>query len=270
MLTLHFEFHRDGLFFDSTKTYNACVMDRFDPERPKASIFLTSTLLYSTYVLVLLISLAAGLKQRINWLKACYVAAMNLAGYCFVIFLKEWSADTMCNMNKANGVSGHFAFYTFHLLTLPLIWRDSNWPEPQDSGVSEAVIRKRRSTATNLVRLLYFIFVVVMVTTLSRTYMHGYHSLRQCTNGTFIGVLMHLGCLAMLNSLDWPSAERIAESRRSRPSVTLSSPDLPLISFGIFTMVALWLSYMWHGALPLVSWELLILTFVWIRILWGP
>lgn len=245
-------------------------MDRFAPDHPQMNTELTHTLHYATYVLVLLISVVAGLKQRINWLKACYVTAMNLGGYCMVIFLKEWSADTMCNMNKANGVSGHFTFYVYHLLTLPLIWRDSNWPEASNSGVPEAVARKRRSTATTLLRILYVLFLVIMCTTLFRTVTHGYHSLKQCVNGTAMGLLMYFGCAVMLNALDWPTASRVAEARRSRPTIDLIAPDIPLISFGLLSVAALFLCYFWHGALPLASWELLVLVLVWVRILWGP
>ena len=227
-------------------------------------------LIYSTYAIVGLISILSGFKQRINWLKACYVAAMNLGGYCMVIFLKEWSADTMCNMDKANGVSGHFTFYFFHLLTLPLIWRDSTWPDSRESEQNTPAVRKRKNLANGLVHLLYVAYVLIMATTLTRTYLHGYHSLRQCVHGVFMAVAMHLGCLVMLNAIDWPSPARVSESRRVRPSIDLASPDIPLISFGLFTMLSLWLCYIFHGKLPLDVYELGVLVLVWIRILWGP
>src|SRR5690606_24146888 len=117
----------DGVLFDSTRLHNACVVDRFHPSTPKPDHTFTHAALVGSYVVIALISLLAGFKQRINWLKSSYMVAMNLGGYCMVVFLKEFLKDTMCNQNKANSVSGHFAFFFFHIFTLPYIWRHSNW-----------------------------------------------------------------------------------------------------------------------------------------------
>lgn len=247
------------------------MIDRFDPQLPKTSPWLAAVLLYSTYVLIALVSVIAGFKQRINWLKACYVAAMNLAGYTMVIFLKEWTADGACNQQKANGVSGHFAFYVFHLLTIPYLWRDSKWPDHGEDVGTEVKEVNRNPMIVNLLRGLYITLIAVAATTLYRTYRHGYHSLGQCLNGSLCGVLMHVGCVILLNGLDFPSAKRVADARRPPgPSRNFVAPDIPLILFGLFSILALYLAYTWHGHLPLMSWELGILVLVWARILWGP
>jgi hypothetical protein len=245
-------------------------VNRFNPSVPKADPWLSAILLNSTYVLIALICILSGLKQRINWLKACYMTAMNLGGYCFLIFLKEFIADTTCNENKANSVSGHFAFYIFHLITLPNIWSHSNWPAEGESVSPRSIDADRKTILTYSIWTTFLTFLIVSVWTLFRTLAYGYHSLGQSLNGAIFGVAMHIACTVLMRKLDNPTNEQVTEARRPRPSLEPVSADIPLILFGLFNVLALYLSNLYHGVLPLDTWELLLNIGVWVRILWGP
>jgi hypothetical protein len=227
-------------------------------------------LLNGTYVLIALICVLAGMKQRINWLKACYMTAVNLAGYCFLVFLKEYLADTACNAAKANSVSGHFAFYIFHLVTLPYIWRHSLWPLDEEPAGNNSREQPQKPLVSFGLPVLYGAFCGVTTWTLYRTYIYGFHSMGQCLNGAIFGLFMHFSCVILMKKLDSPSAEQIAEARRRRPSIEPISADIPLIIFGLFNFAAYYLSYAYHGSIPLDGWELLLNVLVWARILWGP
>lgn len=269
-MTHQLVFLRDGLLLDSTKLHDACVVDRFAPKTVKADHETTSGLMIATYLLIGLICVISGFKQRINWLKSCYMTAISLAGYCFLVFLKEYLADTTCNELKANSVSGHFFFYTFHMLTLPYIWRTSLWPIDSEAPSSDAEEVPHKPIIMFGLRTSYFAFILVGLWTLYRTVAYGYHSLGQCLNGILFGLMLHFACLILTKKLDFPTAEQIAVSRRRRPTIDPVHADIPLIAFGIFNFTAFCLSYHYHGRIPLDTWELFLNVLVWARILWGP
>jgi len=268
-----FLFLSDGIFLDSTGIHDSCYVDRFSPSAPKADAALTVVLLYGSYALVLLICALASLRQRINVLKSCYMMAMNLGGYCLLVFLKEFFMDTTCNQNKGNGVSGHFAFYVFHLLTLPYLWIDSGWPIEGEPGSEKALAAERRKKSKPLlfgIHVTYFVFAVASVWTLYRTLVFGYHSLGQSLNGALFGLGMHLGCVLLIRKFDHPTAELLAIARRVHPTVDAIPADIPLITFGLTTFFSILLCYLFHTRIPLATWELAVLLVSWGRILWGP
>jgi hypothetical protein len=260
----------EGIIFDFWKAHNACYIDRFVPDSPKADRFQSMVLLTSTYIVVGLIILLASLKQKINFLKACYMTAMNLGGYCFVIFLKEYIADNACNQSKANSVSGHFAFYFFHLLTLPFIWSYSHWPADGEPYGAKPKISENKPMLLNAIRFVYFIFVCITSWTLYRTFVYGFHSPAQCVNGAIFAVIMHLACVHLMRHLDDPTEKAVLEARRPRPSLEEVETDVPLIVFGLFNALSIILAYVWHGTIPLDTWELFLNVGAWARILWGP
>lgn len=266
-------FLSDGIFYDSTGIHNACIVDRFSPSAPKADAFVSHALLYGSYVLILLVCVLASLRQRISVLKSSYMMAMNLGGYCLLVFMKEYWMDTTCNQGKGNSVSGHFAFYLFHILTLPYLWIDAGWPFDGEAGSEKAITSERRKKSSSLLfglRLTYVAFIVVAVATLYRTLAFGYHSLGQSLNGIMFGVGMHLACVFMVRKFDQPTAELLQVSRRINPTVEAIPADIPLIIFGLLTFFSIISCYVFYGRIPLATWEIALLLASWGRILWGP
>lgn len=198
------------------------------------------------------------------------MTVVNLTGYCFITFLKELIADTICNQTKANSVSGHFAFYLYHILTLPHLWRYSFWPEDNEPWTGrKEVVPDHKPVLRNVIKAAYIAFVALTCFTLYRTYFFGYHSLSQCLNGILFGILMYLCTLPFMRYLDDPTQEELWEARLPRPTNIPPCFNLPLILLGLSTILALFLADQYHGSVPLAHWELLVFMISWIKVLWG-
>lgn len=199
------------------------------------------------------------------------MTVVNLSGYCMLVFMKEIMADPTCNGSKPNSVSGHYAFYIFHCLTLPSIWQHSNWPSIPDTE-AEAT-RKQPFQSTFIYRGLRFFYIIFLASTawtLYRTFVYGFHSMSQILNGILFGSLMHIACVLLIRHLDNPTPQQVAEARRRRPSLTPVAANIPLMSFGAFTILSFALSKIYSGSIPLAFWEVLVNVVCWARILWGP
>jgi len=115
--------------------------------------------------------------------------------YWFLYVFKALRGDIACNGPSSplypNGLSGHYAYFGYCLLGLPLFQLHSR--SSGDQGKAYQII-------TPIMYILDAVFAVGAAITLYRTYMHGYHSARQVFLGAALGVCTHVIMYSVLTS----------------------------------------------------------------------
>lgn len=134
---------------------------------------------------------------KINW-AATYACGITIfwygSTYLLCYALKIILGDSTCHEHP-NSVSGHYCFHVFYILsTLFLIVQLERDPQAlrHYSGLLWQDFNSVRSESKLLI-MTYVVFVCCSLFTLSRTWIFGYHSLRQILYGVILALLSNLG-----------------------------------------------------------------------------
>lgn len=176
---------------NANSSLDACFINREIMSRPpssKRAIPLADTTLHNSSVLLLwvIIFLLCLLPNQRIW--ATFTAFLTTVWfhttYILLAALKALRADFNCAGRHPffpNGISGHYCYFVFVLLTLIRFTRARVSANPSVSTSSLLVLSA-----------LLAIFIVGAVATLYRTFFHGYHSPRQILLGTALGLVSHV------------------------------------------------------------------------------
>lgn len=181
---------------NESKRINACFISRASTT-PAASTYLIplpDSALHDYSVKLLWLSLLIVSfvlpKSRTRALHTLSVCTLWFhATYILLAACKALLSDFNCagrHPQYPNGMSGHYTYFIFVMLTLPLIYKQKLCSTPSSSSSSSSSY------------VLYFtwvttgLFFIGGVVTLYRTFFHGYHSLRQILLGSALGTASHV------------------------------------------------------------------------------
>ncbi|KAA8492810.1 hypothetical protein FVE85_9082 [Porphyridium purpureum] len=134
------------------------------------------------------------------WFELAFAVLWFHASYWFLYVAKAWLGDVNCNSARApfypNGVSGHYAYFGFCSLGLPVFFA----AHLQTSQRHERRQNEKTNAFFSALYLVAMVYALTSSITLYRTYAHGYHSARQVLLGVATAILSHVSLLEMLGS----------------------------------------------------------------------
>lgn len=249
---------------------NQCWIDRFDLQHVSK---ITSThalfaqfIPHMTCFLITTHHLLTFLNNKREYKRIAYIIATHLCGYCVVVVLKVVLADNHCH-HRPNSVSGHYAFYIFHMIVL--------YDRP---NLSLTTHRLNPSHDSRLRQWVYYCFVLVSLLTLYDTYTLGYHSLKQILLGTLAGLWMWLAYASMRpaytisSSMEGVNTDKLqieCNNIETEPNhgQVMYKLNIPLIVFMSFNIGAILLAQFVHHQIPITLYEWIYLCVAWICIL---
>jgi hypothetical protein len=169
---------------------DTCYIQR-ELERPApTTIPLSDSTLHFYSVFTVWAAMLVLLLLPLRRVRALYTLAYTSVWFhCTYVLLAALKApldDFKCagrHHTYPNGISGHYCYFVFVALTVPLLVRDRLIANPSPSSRSPNIIAVAAS-------FLAF-FAVGAPATLYRTFIHGYHSFRQILLGAALGMESH-------------------------------------------------------------------------------
>lgn len=182
---------------------NACYIYRQFEKPARTWIPIRDSALhnYSVYVMwTAMLILALLPNDRIAGLYALLFSSVWFhITYVLLAAFKSLMNDFNCagrHETYPNGISGHYCYFLYVSLTIPLLARPRIAANPRAPSALYAVV-----TA------LIAIYAIGATATLYRTFMHGYHSVRQIFLGSALGLSAHLSLEFFLSDSLSPSID---------------------------------------------------------------
>lgn len=195
------------------------------PPRSSQGIPLSDSALHNSSVLLLwvIVFLLCLLPNQRTWAAFTTVLATVWfhTTYILLAALKAFRADFNCAGRHAffpNGISGHYCYFVFVLLTLTRFTRARIFANP---SVSTSILLALST--------LLALFIVGAVATLYRTFFHGYHSPRQILLGTALGLVSHVA----LHILHLAQPPPLLSFSNVVPTLTLAAAN-SLLAFTLY------------------------------------
>lgn len=167
---------------------DACFIRREIQEPPPTIIPISDSLLHNLSVAIMwmaMIILSFLPQARMDGLHSLILSSLWFhTTYILLAAMKAPLADYNCagrHPNFPNGVSGHYCYFIFVMLTAPRFAQSRLQANP---NIARSVLVP--------VSMLIALFTVGAVSTLYRTFFHGYHSLRQILLGAALGIVSHV------------------------------------------------------------------------------
>lgn len=216
---------------DTVSSLDVCYINREISPRPPSSaslIPLSDGMLHNSSVMLLwfLIVLLCILPQQRLW--ALFTVLLSSiwfhTTYILLAALKAVRADFNCAGRHPffpNGISGHYCYFIFVLLTT--------------SRFTHARISANPSVSTTVLlglSSLMSLFVIGAVATLYRTFFHGYHSPRQILLGTSLGLVSHV----MLHVLHLAHPPSLLSVTSARPAIIVALSN-SLVCFALYAVL---------------------------------
>eukprot|EP01100_Stratorugosa_tubuloviscum_P015676 TRINITY_DN920_c1_g1_i1.p1 TRINITY_DN920_c1_g1~~TRINITY_DN920_c1_g1_i1.p1 ORF type:complete len:272 (-),score=52.95 TRINITY_DN920_c1_g1_i1:106-921(-) len=154
-----------------------CFRDRYDFSQPLHPYFKqVFPFTFSILLFFFILTWIYFYLLKKNKAKLYYFIFWSYANYFFCIFLKTLRYDRNCHQTELNGVSGHFSFLTFQILTSKLILK---------------LFEKEKKIQQKLkwLRYIFYLFILLVCMSSAITYFGGYHSIRQSLLGILFAVI---------------------------------------------------------------------------------
>jgi len=266
-----------AIYFEQSDT---CYIENTIYRKDSTFKLISSFLFYSSVVMMVFF-----LVQLIVWappastkterrypklLQNAFSVSVTLLWYVITFFIcvlgKIALKDHACAAHP-NSISGHYTFHIYYLLALPHLYFTIVYSEftlakkaienPKKEQIKE---RRRSSTATkgfnvnNILLITYLIFVITTMGTLSRTWLFGFHTLRQILYGSVLATLSHYIAVVL---------QAIALQDKKGPLILTTIITIGLVVLGYLTMcysvfplssVEVYMSLVTWGILVYYSW----------------
>lgn len=116
-----------------------------------------------------------------------------LVTYAVCLLGKEILDDKNCSHTK-NSVSGHYTFHVYYFLTLPYVYLSIKTYQAVDFVPPKSSVKGAGwyfKYQEMILIITFAVFAISTSTTLIRTLLYGYHSVRQIFYGAFLAVVSH-------------------------------------------------------------------------------
>jgi len=189
--------------------------------------------------------------------------------------LNFYGGDLACS-TKPNTISGHFSFLTYYMFTLLyLIVRLKRSTKFVENFFNSKILCKICSQEsrwqTKTILFFYFVMTMFSLITLYRTYMYGFHSLKQSLAGFFWGISTHYIVVLLLDKvhpINYPSTTQDVQNNSTNKNKSVG--EIPTqkcwqgrrenILFIVFlTSASVLLHVLLKLNLPLSQWEISVL-----------
>eukprot|EP00871_Galdieria_phlegrea_P000643 jgi/Galph1/157/GphlegSOOS_G5000.1 len=181
---------------------DVCVVDRAVDSLPPVNTFLLplrDTVLHNLTVLLLWLLLGVFVITFPHKTAGIFLVSFTSIWfhltYWFLVLLKGWLDDASCSfgrfLGQPNSISGHYCYFMFCFLGLNTLSRIRQQFDEKIVTTKTVKVSFFAKVQPLLANYLYYAFVIGAVTTVYRTLLHGYHSLRQVLYGVFLGVSSH-------------------------------------------------------------------------------
>jgi len=211
--------------FDPYEAFDSCAFDRFENPHNPWQKAISSSLSYLTFF-SLYFALAQTIvwpasklggcegKFAINWhalFGASYAVVWYMSSYWLCHFLKTVLEDKTCSTHY-NSVSGHYNFHLFFMFTFPwLLVRLRRDPRILPHFFHPNIYRKQLQAVIAgkhphprrllLIYGTYGVFVLTSIAILARTWILGFHSVRQIAYGVLLALLSHWALTVVVSLL---------------------------------------------------------------------
>jgi len=254
-----------AIYMKST-SFDTCAMDYSSFRKDTQFQTVSGILFYSTVAMVFFFLLQLSVWKRASWtatFDGLFSIAFTILWFIMTFLICTIGKFILSDHNCAqhpNSISGHYAFHVYYMLALPHLYMTL---EHSVENAVEANNEKRhlnkkkvkeetktlRITKYSLLLGTYVVLVLTSFGTLTRTWMFGFHTLRQISYGTMLAIVSHYIAVLLQTS---------AIRTKTGPLVITSIVTFGLLLFGLVVTR--------YSPLPLSKAELLLSNIMWVII----